>query len=225
MRCGLLYSGRPLWSRGGQRSSGELLGVKVPCTSWIARGAHLPTPSLCRQTPPPAAAANGGARWRPLPGRRSAAAGGGAGLGSWGPEPGRRDRSRGGASVAGLRTETPGDRGALPPLQAHVASQRSRGEEPASRSHSASPKFDSPPREESRGRGLSGHRAPPPPRPGPESPSLGVGASSRETLRACARAAALALLPAVLQAPRPPSSRVTGVDGRPGARAGPWRSR
>lgn len=193
----------------------------------ITGGAHLLTPSLRRQTPPPLAAANGRARWRPLPGRRSAAGGGGAGPGSWGPEPGRRDRSRGRSfGFAGLRTETPGDGDALPnPLQAHVASQRSHGEEPANWSHSASPKFDSPPREESWGRGPSGHRAPPPLRPGPASPSLRVGASSRETLRACARAAALALLPAVLQAPPPPpSSRVTGVDGRRG-RAGPWRSR
>lgn len=146
----------------------------------------------------------------------------------WGPG----DRSPGGGTGAGAELrlrgaayrDPRGQRRAPPSPSPRRLAASPRGGA-GNRSHSASPKFDSPPREESQGGCLSGHRAPPPPRPGPASPSLGVGASSRETLRACARAAALALLPAVLQAPRPPSSRVTGVDGRPGARAGPWRSR
>lgn len=81
---------------------------------------------------------------------------------------GRRDRSPGGGTgagggasgPAGLRTGTPGDGDARPsPIPRCLAASRRGGA--GHRSHSASPKFDSPPREESRGRGPSGHRAPP----------------------------------------------------------------
>lgn len=157
-------------------------------------------------------------------------------------ERGWRRRSRAGVAETGAREAGPelgaelrDQRGCAPgppgtetraPLQSHVASQRPGGEEPATGVTQRRQSLILLP-----GRSLGAAVPPgtgrhPPPRPGPASPSLGVGSASREAPRACARAAALAILPVVLQAPpRPPSSRVTRVDRRRGTRAGPWRSR
>lgn len=163
----------------------------------------------------------------PLPERRSAAGGGGAGPGSRGPEPERRDRSWGRSfGTSGAAHRDPRRRRRAPlsnptsPRSVPVGRSRPPGVTWRRQSLILLP-----------GRSLRAAVPPgtgrhPPPRPGPTSPSLGVGAASREAPRACARAAALAILPAVLQPPpRPPSSRVTRVDLRRGTRAGPWRSR
>lgn len=191
------------------------------------------TPSLRRQTPPPPAAANGRARWPPR------CPGGGARLEEAEQGWGRGDRSpgggtgaRGGASgPAGLRTGTPGDGDARP-----SPSPRRLAAYPAGRSRPPGvtrrfQSLDSPPREESPGRGPSGHRAPAASQAGTRvyhrsvsEPQVGRRRGPAHAPPPSPSSPRCSSSPPPLHS-RPPSSRVTRVDGRRGARAGPWRSR
>lgn len=215
------------WS--GQGKSRDLLVAGIPTALAGSQGepTHDPLPPQTDSTssrisqwpcavPPPPAAREAERGWR----RRSRAGVAGTGAREAGPELGAELRDPRGCAPGPPGTET------RAPLQSQVASQRPGGEEPATRSHLASPKFDSPPREESPGRGPSGHRAPPASQAGTHvsiarclSRKSG-GAAGLRTRRRPRHPPRGAPGP-----PRPPSSRVTRVDRRRGTRAGPWRSR
>lgn len=192
------------------------------------------TPSLRRQTPPPPAAANGRARWPPR------CPGGGARLEEAEQGWGRGDRSpgggtgaRGGASgPAGLRTGTPGDEDARPSPSPRRLAASPRGGAGRPESLGVSKVWIHHPGRSLRAAVPPGTGRQPPPRPGPASTIArcrsrksggAAGLRTRRRPRHPPRGAP-ALPPPPLHS-RPPSSRVTRVDGRRGARAGPWRSR